>query len=297
MIILNEKKFAEDVIETGNLGASPVASLYRVAKYYGSKGLKKNEVVEKVLELLRAGATPEQYQKYEIAVGKMASKAYKDKPSEVESIEITENEIEKIKALPNTNLMRLAFTLLCLAKYHTAVKPESGGWVSEPDSDIFMLANVGVTRYERGLLYNDLMTAGLIEFPKSVSSSSVRVAFADGNENGVLHIVDVRNLGYQFSSFIGRGTYARCAVCGLLIPVQRGKKWVGLMYCHEHKEKRRPKTRVTHCPDCGVMHVVPVDSRTDRCPACNEVFRREKLKADHAKLKEIRAKNADLTIA
>lgn len=297
MIILDEKKYAEKVLETGDLGASPVAALYRVAKYYGSKGFKKNEVTQRVLELLQASVTPEQYQKYEIAVTKMAGKAYKDKPSEIETLEIAQSEIEKIKTLPNTNLMRLAFTLLCLAKYHTAIKPESNGWVSEPDSDIFSLANVGVTRYERGLLYNDLMTAGLIEFPKSVDSSSVRVTFAQPNVDGVLHIKDIRNLGYQLSAFIGKGNYARCAICGLVIPVQRGKRWIGLMYCHEHKEKRKAKTRITHCPDCGIMHVVPADARTDRCPSCNEVFRREKNKADHARLKEIRAKNADLTLA
>lgn len=297
MIILNEKKFAEDVISSGDLGASPVAALYRVAKYYGSQGLKKSEVVDKVVELLRIGVTPEQYQKYEIAVSKMASKAYKEKLSEVNSIEITTNEIEKIKTLPSTNLMRLAFTLLCLAKYHNTIKPESNGWVAEPDSDIFTLANVAVTRYERCLLYNDLMAAGFIEFPKSVDSSSVRVTFFEGNEEGALHIVDVRNLGYQFCAFIGRGTFARCAACGLVMPVQRGKRWVGLMFCHEHKEKRKPKTRVTHCPDCGVMHVVPVDARTDRCPSCNEAFRRKKNRDDLAKFKKIKAKNADLTVA
>lgn len=278
MIILNERAYVEKILSTGDLGRTPMAALYRVAKYYGAMGCKKAEATERTLEMLKL-CLPEQYDKCCASVTRMVRKAYKEPLYEIDHISINKGEMDKIRALKKKNLMRLAFTLLCIAKYHMAIKPESNGWIAEPDPEIFKLANISARRNTHGLMLNELMAAGLIEFSKAVSNTSIHVLFMDYTEEE-LQVSDMRCLGYQVSKYLRLGRYVPCRVCGELVAIPSSVKSSGLRTCCPAHKEREGKTRVAHCPDCGVVHITPANTKTDRCPACNEEWRRAKSRAD-----------------
>jgi len=144
-IILNEKAWAENAIESGSLGQRPAETLMRVAKYYHSMGYKRNEI-ERLLEefLLRCDPTIT-LPRWRQAISRCASGAGKYPLIDVRGVTISQREMEQIGRLGGRLAQRLMFTLLCLAKYGNAVNPRNGNWVNRSPREVFALANITVT--------------------------------------------------------------------------------------------------------------------------------------------------------
>lgn len=234
MIVLNENDWAYDMIQSRSLGKKPYETLCRVANYYKEvEGCNKNEtrrMVEQFIIQCNPGAS---IPKWSDTIDYAVAHALKYQSIAIDSIIITKPEIDIINSVSGKQARRLAFTLLCLAKYWDIVNPESNHWVNSKDSDIMRMANINTSIKRQSLLYHTLNEMGLIQFSKKVDNTNIRVLFMSDGDPEIV-ITDLRNLGYQYLMYCGE-EYFSCSNCGITTKIKRDG--VG----------RKPK----YCPECA----------------------------------------------
>lgn len=235
MIVLNEKKYIESVIEKGEVSSKPSETINLLVKYYKYLGLKKTEVYEKIHEYLLKNYKPYNKVKWEDTINKYIETNFKKGYDlvEIEFIPITDKEINKIKSLNSKRLERLAFTMLVIAKMNGMINDKNNGWVNKKDKEIFKYANIKIPVKTQCLLLNDLKTKGFIEFSERVDNTNNKVLFIEDG-NVVLTVDDTRNLGYIYDNFVGYGKFKKCEVCGCII---------------KNNDKTRPSK---YCDECAI---------------------------------------------
>ena len=135
---------------------------------------------------------------------------------QIAGINITEAELNTIKAAEGVTRQKTLFTLLCLAKYYDLAFSRTEHWVNLEINQILKMANVTVTGARRGLLIRDLAGAGLISKSKRIDSTSIQVHFIYNDSKTEMVVSDFRNLGFQYMNHV-RGGYIECAECGLMV--------------------------------------------------------------------------------
>jgi len=230
-IVLDENEWAKDMIDQRSLGKKPFETLSRVAKYYMDKNYGKKEV-RKLMETFLLQCDPFiSIPKWDNMIDYAITRASKYNAIRIEYITITKPEIEKINALAGRQTQRLAFTLLCLAKYWDIVNPQGDHWVNNKDSDIMKMANISTSIKRQSQMYHDLNAAGLIRFSKKVDNTNVRVCFIKDGETAI-RVHDFRNLGYQYLKYRGE-PFFECQNCGIVTKYNNPVKGAKQRYCKE----------------------------------------------------------------
>lgn len=233
-LVLNEREWAKEHINNNNLGSKPFETLYRVARYYLDNGDTKKEVRKKLDNFVLLCEPSAALPKWSDTIDNALKRATKCKAIDIDHISITRPEMEVIDELNSRQLRRLAFTLLCLAKYWDLISLHNDHWVNCKDNEIARMANINTSIKRQSAMYHTLNELGLIGFSKRVDNTNVRVKFiTDGNE--CLQVFDLRSLGYQYLMCHGEPYYV-CQNCGLT--VKDKQRDVG----------RKPK----YCPECAV---------------------------------------------
>lgn len=243
-IILNERTWTERMLELGEFGDSAYETLCRVAKYYKAQGLQKREIRKKLDEFLLRCDPYASMVMWENTLEKAVKVGLKYPMIQIDRIVITEPEMQTVRAVGKIQLQRLAFTLLCVAKYMKEVAPLTDGWVNTPESEIMKMANIKTTYKRQQLMYGQLLDAGLLQASKKISNLNVRVLFMqDGPE--ALSVTDFRDLGNQYMKYIGK-PYFVCQNCGLTVRVPDGAKPGNMKYCQECAQKIHMQQMVNH---------------------------------------------------
>lgn len=246
-IVLDEREYAENVLQSHNLGPKPTEALTRVARYYLSfDGAKKSDARQAVEEFMLRCDPNINLVKWQEALDHIMRNAAKHDLINIDSVPITQKELDVCGSLPgdtkrtdllmykgtsNKPLQRLLFTLICLAKYFDAVSSKNNGWVNRPDKEIFKLANVLTSVKRQSLMLNDLLRLGCIGFSRKVDNVNIKVLCIDHTGEPVMQITDFRNLGYRYMMYCGE-PYIECEQCGLVT--------------------RRRKNIQKYCPDCAI---------------------------------------------
>lgn len=229
-IVLNEHEWAQEKIASRSLGTKPFETLSRVAKYYIDKNYSKKETRD-ILDTFLLQCDPTvSLPKWSETLDYAVLRALKCNAVKIDGVEITKPEIERIDSLEGIQVRRLAFTLLCLAKYWDIVNPQGDHWVNSKDSDIMRMANINTSIKRQSLMYYTLNEAGMIQFSKKVDNTNVRVRFITQGDVA-LTITDFRNLGYQYLRYHGE-PYLECQNCGITV---KSKNTIGRKqkYCKE----------------------------------------------------------------
>lgn len=232
-IVLNEHEWARDMIESRSLGAKPFETLSRVAKYYIDKDYSKKEVRGMLDTFLLQCEPTASLPKWAETLDYAVARALKYDAIKIDGIEITKPEMERIDALEGKQIRRLAFTLLCLAKYWDIVNPQGDHWVNSKDSEIMRMANINTSIKRQSLMYFNLNEVGMVQFSKKVDNTNVRVCFITPGETAMV-VTDFRNLGYQYLKYHGE-PYFECQNCGITVK-------------NENTTGRKPK----YCRECAV---------------------------------------------
>ena len=239
-IVLNELEWAKNTIDSKSLGSKPTETLSRVAKYYFYKGKSKPETRD-LLEKFIISCDPYiSTVKWSDTLDNVVKYASKRPLLMIKSIVITQPEIEAIRTIKGAQTQRLAFTLLCIAKYNFVAGNNSEYWVSTPDVDIMKMANIKTSIKRQSMMFATLRDMGFIYFSKRVDNLSVRVMFVHDGAKAI-EIKDFRNLGYQYMNYIDNsGKYFICENCGITSKENssdhRGRK---KKYCNECAVKIR----------------------------------------------------------
>lgn len=243
-IVLNELEWAKNAIEHYELGSNPAETLGRVAKYYKHIGMKKSEVKKKVEEFLLRCDPYASTVLWADTIESSVKYGMKHPLIIIDKIEITKPEIAKIKTVKGVQAQRLAFTLLCIAKYMKVVSPQTNWWVNLPESDIMKMANINTSYKRQNLLYGQLLDAGMIQSSKRITNLNVRVLFVEDGETAV-EIRDYRNLGNQYMMLLGK-PYFVCQNCGLTVKVPDGSQTHRMKYCKDCAVKVHMRQIVDH---------------------------------------------------
>lgn len=230
-IVLNEREWAENAITGRQLGKAPAETLSRVARYYYHvEGYKKAEVRKKLEEFMLQCDPRIVLVKWSDLLDSIVRNVNKYRLIEIDGVDITQAELDVIAALDGTLIQRLAFTLLCVAKYWNLANPGNRSWVNTQDKDIMRMANIGTSIKRQSDMFYALREVGLLRFSRKVDSLNTQVRFVKEDSPVKLHINDFRNLGNQYLMYCG-GPFMQCVQCGLTVKRQ----------CNAQK----------YCPDCA----------------------------------------------
>lgn len=241
-IVLNEYDWAERALKDKALGKKPYETLSRVAKYYTYKNYTRKEVRRLLDEFLLQCEPTASLVTWSDTLDNAAKYAAKYPLIMIEEITITKPEMEKIDALPGKQLRRLAFSLLCIAKYLYAVSPNTSYWVGTPDNEIMKMANINTSIKRQSSMFGQLKDAGMIRFSKQIDNLSVQVLFVEEGETAV-RITDFRNLGYQYMKYHGE-PYFECAHCGLTDKIKSATQRRPQKYCAQCAVEIRTRQNV-----------------------------------------------------
>lgn len=230
-IVLKEHEWAENMIRSKSLGKKPSETLSRVARYYIDKGYNKKDTRNFLDTFLIQCEPTSSLPKWSDALDYALSRALRYEAIDIEGIDITKPEMDKIDALEGKQIKRLAFTLLCLAKYWKIILPLGDYWVNNKDNEIMAMANINTSIKRQGAMYWSLRECGMIQFSKKVDNTNVRVCFVEDGET-VIRITDFRNLGYQYLKYHGE-PYFECENCGLTTKINEPNRGRRQKYCRD----------------------------------------------------------------
>ena len=231
-IVLNEVKQAEHIIEKGEVGNKPTSTLFLLGKYYRIKeNLGKEQTFNKLNEFMESNYKSYNSALWENIIEDISKKANKYSLREINSIGITQKELDIISDIDNLKYQKLLFTMLCYAKLYNLISENNNGWINADIKEIFKIARVSVKyRNDKFLYLNDIEKTGLISFSNKNDNLNIRVNFVDMGDKSILDIDDFRELGYEDLYYIGNGKFIRCTKCKCLVK-KKNKHDYSTKYC------------------------------------------------------------------
>lgn len=275
MIILNEKEYAEKCLENGIVDRNPYQAIATLSKYYyHCCNFRKKKIVSLLTDFLK-----KYYPRYELneyqwldTINKLATRAKSQPPYEISGVKVTKSEMSIIKSLSSKSLEKLAFTMLCLAKFNNLRNPTNNGWVNTSRNEIYNLARYSCSKDNRDINIGKLRQKGLVELPKRNDNLNCRVTFVDNEGDEELFVSDFRELGYEYQKYKGEN-FIRCAECGILT---RGNKNGTKKYCKDCDDSVPQETKTVMCVDCGKsVEIKSKNNKTYRCTECQKEYIRQ----------------------
>ena len=276
MIILNEREYIEQIMKQQGAIENVVHVAHKLAKYYWQDEDSATVVYNKVIDFLKSRNPYFNEVKYSKLI-KAAVKKQKGKMIiEIPFIPITQHELDMINSICCENVkitkgaQRVAFTLLCLAKYNNMIYPTNSNWVSNSHTEIFSLANLRCNTTEKYTMINLILKLGLIDMPRKLTNNSFNVKFVDNVGEPVLEIDDFRSLGNQYLAYLGFN-YGACIYCGEYIMAHKGKQLI----CTACKKDPPYMYKFITCKECGCeVKVKRIVKKQEYCPECYKKHRR-----------------------
>lgn len=252
-IILNEQNYVEDLLNQPALSKKTYQDLSLIAKYlYHNKALKADQIYTELVNIMEDKYPNFIISKWQNSLLKISRDANKKNLFVIDYIPVTQNELDTINSIYSKPIKRVAFAILCLAKYKNAVNPDNNNWINYEFKDIFRVSNVTATVKEQCNIINEMKNSGLVKMNNLVNNLSLNISYIDQSDsNTILKIYDFRNLGYEYLLYCG-DKFIRCDRCNILTR-KRGKTDKYCKSCSIISEKEKTNSRVKkHREKCNV---------------------------------------------
>lgn len=143
----------------------------------------------------------------------------------IDSIKITQKELDYIRSFNDIQLEKLLFVMLCIAKYDHFYSDSEDFWLNRSNSFIFGQARVHVKVKDRLELLRKLYLAGTFDMSHKVGSANKKILYVsnDNNDNVVLELAenDFKELAYTYLFYKnGFSGYVHCDRCGRLVKIK-----------------------------------------------------------------------------
>lgn len=271
---MDEEKEALKILELKDLGYRPSSSICILAKYYlqvQNKTKKETEdlIIDFIKNKTKINYKPSDWEK---CIVKNIKKAEKIPIVKIDKIEINKSEIQLIQELTSKPLQRLAFTLLCIAKYHNQLFDKNNNWVNYQMYKIFKLAGVANrTQAERLRLLNGLYKLNMIKYSKKNTNTNVCVNYILNDDEIAIELHNMQELGKEYSLYCGE-KYIRCEKCGILFKSSSNNS----KYCKNCGKYEKINTKIVVCCDCGKeFEIDGIVKNKKRCDDCQKNKNRE----------------------
>ena len=270
----DDKTDIENKIRNGYVNQeNPEDTIRDLARYnYHICGMDKEYNYDAILAYMTRNCTDFYEEKYFKIIYRNISSAKKYKFRNVDSVKITQVELDKIAGLNDIRKEKIAFVLLAIAKYYNSVSSDNNNRMYISMSDLFKLARVSIPCKERASYLHFAYQEGILVEHMFVGTNLKVVGFVDDDSETVMELNedDYKELAYTYLNY-KNGGYKRCKCCGRLFKMHKNSP--GRLYCKECGQKEETSEfKVIKCIDCGAEFVVnKFDTETCRCGECREI--------------------------
>ena len=279
MMILNEEKFAKDVLTGQRNDVKSIKQKIDLIARYNYHVLNKDssDNYSSIVKWLEKHHDIFSEQGYSNIISDCIKKVAKRPFYHIDSVKITKKEMETITTQNNLRYEKILFVLLCMAKVQKVSYGFDNGLISYNITDVFKTARVSVPVDEREKILHEFLKLELIGLPLKNDTKCMFVKFVDESKEDIvleLNEQDCCELAYAYMKYTGKSKVSRCVKCGKLIK-QSSKFGDMCKGCQDVVSDM--KTR--WCIDCGQEFQVSVmNTKTYRCESCQIQYRNAYMK-------------------
>lgn len=243
-LILNEKKVADEIIVNNNMTETPYNCINILIKYYYLKdnSVTKLDLLYKILDNFDR-CMGDNYKKshWEDTITKKIDSFFKSirkygdenvKLSEVNKINITKEEVCRIKEVEDKKIQRVMFIMLVYSKVTNKLNSNDSYWFNQSITNIMKEARITNKDEKTSILYY-LNSNGYITDNARIDRIGFRVNYAYEESESEMVITDFDECIHYWLMYIGE-KWKRCIECG---------KWI----------KSNKNNNNTMCKECKVI--------------------------------------------
>ena len=236
MLILNEEKYAKDLYDGKNQDIKSIMTKIRyITRYLVHSKLRSDDYAYKeTVKWLKQHHNNFDESSYSNVISDAIKAAEKYPFYIIDSIKITQSELETISSLDNLRAEKILFVLLCMAKQQSMANGFTNGLVKYSITDLCKDARVSVPADDREYILYEIVQKGLLGYPKKNNTQCLIVNFINTDEVALeLDETDCQELAYVYLNWKNSGKgYTKC---------QRCNRWM-------KQSKTKPKK---YCEDCA----------------------------------------------
>lgn len=225
MLILNEEKYAKDLYDGKNQDVKSIMAKIRYVTRYlvHSEHKSDDDVYVETVRWLKQYHNNFDESSYSNVISDAIKSASKYPFYIIDSIKITQSELEIISSLDNLRAEKILFVLLCMAKQQSMCNGFTNGLVKYSITDLCKAARVSVPADDREYILYEIVQQGLLGYPKKNNTQCLIVNFINDDEVVLdLDEMDCQELAYVYLCWKNNGKgYAKCQMCGR--PMRQGK--------------------------------------------------------------------------
>lgn len=287
MMILNEEKFAKDVLMGQRDDVKSIKQKIDLIARYNCHVLHKNndDSYSSIIKWLEKHHEIFSEQSYSNIISDCIKKAAKRPFYHIDTVKITANEMKIIADQNNLRYEKILFTLLCMAKVQKVSHGFDNGLVFYNITELFKTSRVSVPVDERENILHEFLKLGLIGLPFKNDTKCLFIKFIDDDDDNVVLELDEQDcdeLAYAYLKYTEQSKIVKCSRCGKLM--KRSQKFSDV--CKDCRD-RNFAFRVKWCIDCGQEFQVDSRNMTKcRCEECQRKVNKEKTRQRVQKYRE-----------
>lgn len=282
MLILNEEKYAKTIYDGKNEEEKSILSkVGYVARYLlYTENKSDDEIYKNSVEWMKKYHNNFEESCYSNLISDAIKRAHKQPFYNIDSIKITQSELNIISSLNNLRAEKVLFVLLCMAKQQSISMGFTNGLVKYSITDLCKMARISVPAEDREYILYNIIQHGFLDYPKKNNTKCLFVTFIDDIGKPVLNLdeIDCKELAYAYLNWKNNGKgYSRCECCKRLMKKSKNNSKRFCEDCSKIIGGVPDDKNVILCQDCGKpVYISIFDSATCRCEECYSIHRTEK---------------------
>lgn len=235
--IFNEKEYIESIINSKKVDLSnPTNTIRKLARYnFYVNGYKKSKNYNAIVDYMTKNFKDFSEITYQKSIDGCIKDVDKTPFKSIKSVKITKSELDKICLLDDIKKQKLAFVLLCTAKYRDQYNFDNYHKTDISATDLYKMARVVLPREQRNIYLHFLIKDGLVEPHNNSKTKNKKLLFVSEDENDevVLELkeIDYTELAYVYMSWKNNGEgFTKCQRCGRTIKQSKTRP---RKYCEE----------------------------------------------------------------
>ena len=235
MLILNEEKYAKALYDGKNKEIKSALTKIRYITRYLIYSEKRNDEDTYKFSVEWMNKYHDNFDEscYSNVISDAIKKAHQYPFYVINSIKITQSELDIISSLDNLRAEKVLFVLLCMAKQQSMSNGFTNGLVKYSITELCKLARVSVPADDREYILYEIVKKGFLGYPKKNNTQCLIVNFIKDEDEVVLTLdeVDCQELAYIYLNWKNDGKgYTRCHKCNRMIKQSKTKP---RKYCEE----------------------------------------------------------------
>ena len=286
-MILNEEKYAKDLLTGQRDDVKNIKQKIDLIARYNYHVLHKsdNDNYDSMVKWLNKHHDIFNEQSYSNVISDCIKRAQRRPFYNIDSIKITQKELDVITSQNNLRYEKILFVMLCMAKVQKISRGFDNGLIFYNITELFKMARVSVPVDERENILHSFLKSDLIGLPFKNDTKCLFVKFIDEDSDDValeLDEQDSNELAYSYLRHTKKSKIVRCAKCSKLI--KQSNKFGSLCKgCQGPDDDEK----IRWCLDCGKEFKVNLmNTKTYRCNECQSIVDKENTKLRVQKYRE-----------